>query len=635
MTEHVRVKPNWLRDAGLVSVSLPDAPIVQKYRGAQRLDCEEQYTQALSDSALDSLARAGVTLVWIPFFNGFGLEFEKAETERLREYIARVHARGFKAAASIQVGALVPETLMLEDSESQNWLQVNGNGQHPAVSSHGGFSLVRPCFNSESFLRYMERVCSLAVDCGADLVHFKSLGYNAEPDTCRCPICVSSYREFLKSQYGAQDERTKQAGKDRFGHNNFTHVRPPAAEDTAGSQDNPHLQEWTKFKVKSLSACLSRLALAVTKRNPECAVGADLMRGPDVNADAYGINYSEQLPQIDVVAIGGGHVNLNLVANRVRCLRVARVCGATIDSSSGGKLDLRIAINLALSERGLGGMGSATSAAFAPGWENRVETDASLNNLRGYIDFYHRHKGTLLQGARSLTAIGVYRDTPSRAFSGEKPQAWSGIEAELVNADVAFNPVFPNQLGNLSIHRCIIVAECESMSDEVVNAFERYVNAGGALVILGDAGSRDGWRRKRNAPALAALIGSEFPNASQRNIGDGRVIYVPAPSDAAKIAETIAVLSFARPWSVSAEGGSIVSQAVQTRGGALALHVVNVADENARNVRVSLACETAPQQVLPLSAEGNHEPVQFTYDNGRVNFSIESLRRYVLFQITQ
>jgi hypothetical protein len=141
---------------------LPEAPIVQKYRGAQRVDADEQFSQALSDSALDSLAHAGVTLVWINFFNGFGIEFEKAELERLRDYMSRAHSRGLKVAASIQVGALVPETLQLEENEAQNWLQVNSNGQHPLISSHGGLSLSRPCFNSESFLRFMERVCSLA-----------------------------------------------------------------------------------------------------------------------------------------------------------------------------------------------------------------------------------------------------------------------------------------------------------------------------------------------------------------------------------------------------------------------------------------------------------------------------------------
>jgi len=199
---------------------------------------------------------------------------------------------------------------------------------------------------------------------------------------------------------------------------------------------------------------------------------------------------------------------------------------------------------------------------------------------------------------------------------------------------VAFVPIFPRQLGSLSTQRCIIAAECECLSDEVVNSFERYVNAGGTLIVLGDAGNRDEWRRKRLSPSLAPLIAGEFPNATQRNIGDGRVVYMPGPADATKINELITTLAFARQWNVNAESGSILSQAVQTRSGSLAVHVVNTGDQPARNVRVSIKSENAPQQVLPLSPESNHEPIQFTFDNGSVNFSLESLRRYVLFQIT-
>src|SRR3569832_206822 len=97
--------------------------------------------------------------------------------ERARAVMNMAHAKGMKAAAIVQMGALTPETLLLEESDCQNWLQINSEGQNVRVDS-AQFFRVRPCFASEGFLRYMERVCGTAGDLGADLIHLENVAYN-------------------------------------------------------------------------------------------------------------------------------------------------------------------------------------------------------------------------------------------------------------------------------------------------------------------------------------------------------------------------------------------------------------------------------------------------------------------------
>jgi len=58
--------------------------------------------------------RAGVTLVYVRFFSGFGIEFEKDEMERVHDYITRAHSRGIKVAAVVALGTLTSETLLSE-----------------------------------------------------------------------------------------------------------------------------------------------------------------------------------------------------------------------------------------------------------------------------------------------------------------------------------------------------------------------------------------------------------------------------------------------------------------------------------------------------------------------------------------
>ncbi|HEY3321467.1 MAG TPA: beta-galactosidase [Planctomycetota bacterium] len=315
MSDARKTLPGWLSGGPLLCAAFPETPAVQKLRGAGGSDGAQIYAAAFSDAALEGLVGAGIKVVWLRFFSGLGLEFEKAEIERVSAYVAKARTAGLKAALSVQLGSLAPETLLLEEGDAANWLAVNQDGQN-VVPQAPEFYRQRPCYNAEGFMRYMERVCGLASDCGTDLVHFDGIVHNPEPDTCRCPICVAAFRDFVRQQYGSQDEHTRQAGLARFGFNTFTHLRPPMVLRAAGgvspnpASESPHIQEWIRFKAHTLAQCVMRLGHGLRKRNPECAIGADLFRYLNAGVELgwrHGIDYALQLPALDVVTVQVPH----------------------------------------------------------------------------------------------------------------------------------------------------------------------------------------------------------------------------------------------------------------------------------------------------------------------------------------
>ncbi|MGD0092702.1 MAG: alpha-amylase family protein [Planctomycetota bacterium] len=607
MLEQPKTRPEWLRETTLVSAALPEPPLVRKYAGGQPLDVDQEYERALREETLESLVAAGVTLVWVRFYSGFGLEFEKAEIERVRDFMVRAQARGLRVAAAVQLGLVVPETLLLEEQECHNWLQVNADGQHVLAGGHAAG--VRPCYNCEGFLRYAERVCLLAVDAGADLVQLENVSYNLEPDTCCCPLCVAAFRDFLRQQYGAHDEKTRQAGLARFGHNSFIHVRPPAMEDDwSGSSDvrAPHEQEWMKFKVRTLTACLGRLSQAITRRDPECAVGADLLRGRySLGETLHGVSYPAHIPLVDFVrparafsiahpfspygeSPGGAPEHpagepkspelapayLHPLAVAAE-LKLAHAFGVAAETSAGAARELKLlmawglatetnlgvapletglALNLMHNPFGLGCL-----AEDGPlGSQEQAAREESMKTVRAYLDFYTRHKAALLS-ARSLAAVAIYHDTANELFWPATPHGENQeLEAKLEAGGWNCEPLYPNQFPDISRYRCVVVACARLLADEAVQVFTRYVEAGGGLVVFSHWGKHDEWGRERAQPALAALLGPDYldglpaltplcykgepPKPLQRQVGAGRVAFV---SWARSDEGTLAAVSFA------------------------------------------------------------------------------------------
>ena len=155
------------------------------------------------------------------------------------------------------------------------------------------------------------------------------------------------------------------------------------------------------------------------------------------------------------------------------------------------------------------------------------------------------------------------------------------------------------------------------------------------------------------------MFGPEFPGATRGRFGEGRVAYLPKleqpdwPStrpevwyffnqfwsvvdNAEELLEALDYVAVEWPWSVTCTSGIPLAEGLATKGGGKALHVVNLDPEQPlRDLELSVACDTAPQEVMPLGPGMDYQALAFDYDAEakRVRFGFGEAQRYVMFHI--
>ncbi len=115
-------------------------------------------------------------------------------------------------------------------------------------------------------------------------------------------------------------------------------------------------------------------------------------------------------------------------------------------------------------------------------------------------------------------------------------------EQALQQHQIPFDIIFDQQIDEISKYYVIVLANQESLTDELLEKIKRYVKNGGGLVVTGNTGLYDGWRRLRKMRGLEDIfgkIGTEFRNmgdlpsetvssgARAVEYGRGRAVYLP------------------------------------------------------------------------------------------------------------
>ena len=405
-----RERPEWLNSGQVKYVEFPEPPQVQRYIGGQRADVEEAYDTTIGHDELARLKAAGTELVSIRFFSGFGLEFEASEMERSREFVAEAHDLELKVAARITIGWCVPETLIQEEPDSQNWMQLTHDGK--SVWGSQSFQC-RPCYNSEGWLRYVEKAAGFASDSGVDMIIFDGAGYSPTVRACHCPLCVASFRDFLRAKYGGQEDAMRNAGQERFGHNSFVHVRPPV-ESVASEVTAPHQQEWVLFKIRTVTDALARVTRFVRRRNPLCAIGAEVFDTFFAAGSEYlfGIEPAQWLPLLDVAF-----------------MREPRIAFPEDWSEN---------------DRNQRGFNTTLSAKVARAFGATV------------IDMLTPPAPESSEPAR----MAIFHDAPSATFNSTAADSRHELETKLLARGVAYDVIHAGNIESLKKYTCAVLANC-------------------------------------------------------------------------------------------------------------------------------------------------------------------------------
>jgi len=157
-------------------------------------------------------------------------------------------------------------------------------------------------------------------------------------------------------------------------------------------------------------------------------------------------------------------------------------------------------------------------------------------------------------------------------------------EQALQQRQIPFDIIFDQQQDNLGKYFVIILANQESLDENMIIKIKTYVKNGGGIVATGKTGMYDGWRRLRKNNLLEEMFsetGQEVSTVSKMvstrhdkevlafKYGEGRVIYLPE----LVIPEGEIKLGYESEWMMPGNANELISAVTWAAGKTLPLTV--------------------------------------------------------------
>jgi len=500
-------------------------------RGGQRTDARQVCDYQQSEELIRQLHDAGVEVFHTHLYKGFGMEAEQEEMEETRKAVAIAHRLGMKADTYIQWNSMMYETFFAEEPKAVDWIQRDIAGL-PILLAYGYQQSFRyrPCFSNQDYLNYLKKVIRYAiVEVKTDFIHFDNFDLNAEPDSCHCPACRAGFRKRLKAKYS--DAQLRQ----RFGFERVDFVNPPQwnRDNPPGGMQiifDPAFQEWIDFRCQTMADALEQMHDYAMSLNPEVALEIN-PGGITGNNRAWesGVDHASLLKFTKAFwseedEVIGYHSDGRLVT-RIRSYKLARACSnvlLTYLQDNALALSEALAFNQTLGCVGVYPISKVTGE---------------------YIEFYRQNR-EMYENSVDMANVGLLRSYASLTYNNAVVQLSTELaEQALIEGGIPFDLVFDEGLRDLAKYKVLILPNSECLSDTQISLLRGYVEHGGALVVIGQTGLYDEWRRVRVTPGLAGMVGpqegaTEYQQqvdsgaapagiATSMKFGRGRVAYLP------------------------------------------------------------------------------------------------------------
>jgi hypothetical protein len=498
-------------------------------RGGQRLDAYQQFERNQSEALIHRLKEQGVEVFHTHLYKGFGMAAEMPEMQQTRRTAEIAHRYGMKVDTYIQWNTMMYETFFAEQPRAKDWIQRDICGQ-PILLTYGYQQSYRyrPCFANQEYLDYLKQIVRFAVEeVKTDFIHFDNFDLNPEPDSCHCPACEQGFRNFLRAKYSPELRRT------RFGFEDVDFVNSPQWNRQNRPEKmeiifDPAIQEWIDYRCQLMADALRQMALYAKSLNPEVAIEINPHGITGGNrAWENGIDHARLLPSTEVFWTEeenppGYHADGRLIS-KIRSFKLARAFH-----------------NILLTYISNDPVAMAECLAFNQTLGYVGEEPLTPEMLK-YLAFYRKHRD-LFVGSGDLATVAVLRSYPSLTYHHARAQLSAIlVEQTLIQARIPFALVFDEHLNDLSPYRVLVLPDSECLSDQQLAAIRRFVEDGGGLVALGQAGLYDQWRRLRVSPGLNGMVDSQpaardyeesvetvTPRAgpaARKTFGKGRVVY--------------------------------------------------------------------------------------------------------------
>jgi hypothetical protein len=498
-TDPARYTPEWIRNGFADAGATHEPWIFQTRRNNPDFNQwqKDAFDYQLTEPYIKKLADAGITVYHVGCYKGFGFKAEKEYMDRVAEAAATAHKYGLKVDTYVQWNTMAYETFFAEVPEARKdlWYQIDADGKPLLLTySYQQSYRYRPCFNNDAYMKYfMEKIVRYVVEkVKTDFIHFDNFDYNNPPAADFNPATIAAFRKYLTDKY------TREQRIDRFGFEDVSYVLPPMWNDDNPAKgmltiNDPVIQEWVDFRCWTMTSRLAecaRFARAlnheiVIETNPHGLVGSN-------RAWEAGINHPDLMQYTNVIWTeddNNPRWENGVCIGKFRHFKLGRTTGNYIMTYCGKDNDF--AENLALN-RTIGFLGTEVPKGIA----------------KKYLDFWHQNI-ELYTNVKGAERVAILRSYPSMAYNNLETQlAVNMAEQVLQQRQIPFDIIFDQQLGNLNKYSVVVLAGQESLSDESISYLKEFVRNGGGIVITGNAGKYDRWRRLRKA-SLPELIAQE------------------------------------------------------------------------------------------------------------------------------
>jgi len=475
----------WVFQEGIRVYGMWEPLYFEKMRGRCGDNQKLIYDFKRTRTFLEDLVKQGVNQVWFNWWKGYGLKHEEECQDQVAGLFPVCRELGLRAVCYCSFGSLTFDTLLAEEPDAVNWITRTQMGQPTSCQVTYQCFRYRPCFSSDGYLSYMEKVLARAVNAGADGIHFDNLGMQAEPEACHCGRCTRLFREYMQRNYGGD------LGEEIFGLRDFSHVTVPWF-----NQHNPagrfwrampaHHWAWIDFKCHVLGSAAQRLTDFVHRLKPDCFVEMNAAEG-DGFAPAFwrGNDYDLMFPKLELVSDERNpEQGLNAKGAIIGPYRQKKWC------------------------RAFG------CAHWASG--NIVDFCEDLALSSAPYPFWKKYKEYQLR-AVSRARVAVLRERNSLAYNRWDPyEEMLAFDQYLIERRIPFDIVHNGQLANLDRrYELLVVAGAEVLSDEIRDAIVRFVRRGGRLLLTGASGVYDRYYRIRRQKVAGIRTMKDYEQALQ------------------------------------------------------------------------------------------------------------------------
>jgi hypothetical protein len=262
---------------------------------------------------------------------------------------------------------------------------------------------------------------------------------------------------------------------------------------------------------------------------------------------------------------------------------------------------------------------------------------------------------------RSMARIAVYRNPVAMVFNSLEPQLQAILAEEtLLEHHLPFDIIL--NLKNVE-YGALIVPGIECLSTDEVARLMAYAQGGGRLILVGDAGRYDDWRREWAKPPFddggkmhkptpcgkgwivkipALQLPARAPAPHQRAVWDEHYKVIDArfwilPRNARTLLDALGDVTVGgvTPIQVLAPRTTIVEPRRAKDGATVYIHIIRYADKR-RNEKLTIRMQEAkPVRTVSFISPGEKErPLLYRQNKGAISFSVVPRGPYALVAVT-